>query len=105
MKKNYLSIISVVGFCFLAASGPVWAQAGSQGAIEAKEISKEEAAKKYPPPAGKTSYLPGTRAEGSEKEGFYRSPYSSKVFDCRKLKSGALILDTYARPPQVFARP
>src|SRR4051812_49702989 len=53
-------------------------------------VTPEEAAKKYPPPNGK-SYpngmdqqlltAPGTAAHS----GFIKSPYSSRVYDCRKI--------------------
>jgi hypothetical protein len=66
-----------------------------------KEITKEEAVKKYPPPNGK-SYPPGIPVATST-GGFMRSPYSSRIYDCRKLKHGALILDEGVN--KVFANP
>jgi|ERR1043166_4416169 hypothetical protein len=106
MKKNCLAIVSIIAFCFLASTSSLWAQAGTQGAIEAKEISKEEAAKKYP--AGKKGYmeaLPTYALSATSNGGFFKSPYSNKMYDCRKVKAGSLVLDTYAKPPQVFVVP
>ena len=106
MKNNYLRIILAVAFGLLALTSPVYAQSGTTNAVVAKEISKEEAAKKYPP--GPKGYLPGVpeySRSATSTAGFFKSPYSNKIYDCRELKSGALILDTYARPPKVFMKP
>lgn len=107
MKKNCLTIISITALCFLTSTGPIWAQAGTQGAIEAKEIPKEEAQKKYPPkgPKGYLEAMPMYSRSGTSNAGFFKSPYSSKMYDCRKVKAGSLVLDNYARPPQVFIVP
>jgi len=107
MKKNYLKVVSIIAFGFLILAAPMRVHAqGTGSAIEAKEISKEDAAKKYPP--GPKGYLPGVpeySRSATSSAGFFKSPYSNKIYDCRELKSGALILDTYARPPKVSMKP
>ena len=106
MKRNYLKIILAVAFGLVVLSAPVYAQSGTQNAVVAKEISKEDAAKKYPPgPKGYLPAVPEYSRSATSNAGFFKSPYSSKIYDCREVKSGALILDTYAKPPQVFVRP
>ena len=68
-----------------------YAQFTTANAVVPKPITPEEAAKKYPPPAGK-SYPMATSVPTST-GGFYRSPYSSKLYDCRKVGRKALVLD------------
>src|SRR5689334_9376514 len=104
--KKYSAILTaaVLGLFALGTIQPLRA-AGLDEAQPAVEISKEEAAKKYPPPAGK-SYpqgLPSFNANTSTGGGFFKSPYSSSVFDCRKVPTGALILDKSVN--KVFVRP
>jgi hypothetical protein len=106
MKIKFFTIVSAIVLGLLALSSPVRGQAGTQNAAVAKEISKEEAAKKYPPgPKGYLPAVPEYSRSATSNSGFFKSPYSSKMYDCRELKSGALVLDTYAKPPQVFVRP
>lgn len=102
MKTNYLKLILavVLGFSILSAPMRTWAQ-GTGNAVKAEVITPEDAAKKYPPPTPK-GYPPGIDADTGA-GGFYRSPYNSKVFDCRRKKRGTLILDTYAK--KVFVIP
>jgi hypothetical protein len=100
MKKQFLFLFTLVLMC---VSVPSIRAQGTAMAVEAKQITAADAAKKYPLPAGKKTYPEGIRAEGSEKDGFYRSPYDSKVFDCRKIGSGGLVVDIYAN--KVFVRP
>jgi hypothetical protein len=110
--KKYLSLISalvVAAFVFV----PVL-QVRAQDTRDAKDpkiISKEEAAKKYPLPPGK-SYPPGSDlalltggAGGGSTWGYIKSPYSSNVYDCRKGKAhvGDLILDESVN--KLFTRP
>jgi hypothetical protein len=97
--------------CFVL--GPLansWAQ-DTRNAKDPKIISQEEAAKKYPPPNGK-SYPAGADlavltggASGGSSWGYIKSPYSSNVYDCRKGKAhvGDLILDESVN--KVFMRP
>jgi hypothetical protein len=93
--KNYSTFIAVLvlGFFCAASVNTIYGQAtGTEHAIIPKEISKEDAAKKYPPPDGKE--YPRGIALPTSTGGFFRSPYSAKVYDGRKLKfKGALILD------------
>ena len=111
MKTYSRLVAALVLACF--AFGPLansWAQ-DTRNAKEPKIISKEEAAKKYPPPNGK-SYPPGSDltvltggATGGGSWGYIKSPSSSNVYDCRKGKAhvGDLILDESAN--KVFVRP
>ena len=106
MKNTYLGIVSAAAIALIAFNAPTYGQAGTTGAVVAKEITKEDAAKKYPP--GPKGYLPGIKEysrSATANAGFFRSPYSSKMYDCRSLKPGMFVLDSYARPPQVFVVP
>lgn len=98
MKTNYIRILSALVISLFVISATVRA---IDEPIEPKTVTKEEAAKKYPaPPKG---YPLGT-PYGSGTPGFFLSPYSNtKVFDCRNLPHGALILDKYAN--KIFVRP
>ena len=69
-------------------------------------ISKEEAAKKYPLPNGKS--YPMAISVPTSTGGFYQSPYRNEVYDCRKKScpqcgSGVLVLDAAAN--KVFRIP
>jgi len=100
--KNRIRIISaiVLGLFVLGTS----ISFAGDDAQPAKVISKEEAAKKYPPPNGKNFYPPGdANYNFSHKPGYVRSPYSSTIYDCAKLPKGALILDDHVN--KVFAKP
>ena len=111
MKTYSQLVAALVLGCF--ALGPLansWAQ-DTRNAKPAKIISKEEAAKKYPPPNGK-SYPSGSDlailsggATGGSTWGYIKSPYSGNVYDCRKGKArvGDLILDESVN--KVFVRP
>src|ERR1700730_5103118 len=71
------------------------------GAIVATPVTKEEAAKKYPLPAGK-SYPAGDR-DIHKPSGWVNSPYSRDVYDCSKIARGGLVLDTHVN--KLFTRP
>jgi hypothetical protein len=60
---------------------------------KAVEVSAEEAAKKYPLPKGKDYPSATPEAFTANTTGFMRSPYSSRIYDCRKVRRGALVLD------------
>jgi hypothetical protein len=100
--KKCLPFVSalVLGFFFLGSIETVRGL-GSTDALIPKEVTKEEAAKKYPPPNG-GSY-PAGQAMTTSTGGFFRSPYSSRTYDCRKVAKGALILDEGVN--KVFVRP
>jgi hypothetical protein len=103
MKTNYLRILCGValGFFVLDSINPIRA-AGTADATIPQEVSPADAAKKYPPDkSGK--YPDGFGTKDSSVAGFIQSPYSSRVYDCRKVKRGALILDTSVN--KVFVRP
>ena len=98
--KKYLNILSAIilglsGVTFIAtARGQL---DNTRDAAIPKVISPDEAAKKYPPPAGKKEYPPAVALPTSS-GGFYRSPWSSQVYNCTKKAcptcgGGALILD------------
>ena len=94
--KNYLKILLAVVVGLFVVSTSVRAMGEAE---DAKFITKEEAAKNYPPPKG--GYPIASRA-GTP--GYFTSPYSSsRVFNCTKIKNGGLVLDPYAK--QVFVRP
>jgi hypothetical protein len=71
------------------------------GAIVGTPITKEEAAKKYPLPAGK-SYPAGNR-DIHKPSGWVNSPYSRDVYDCSNIARGGLVLDTHVN--KLFTRP
>ena len=110
--KKYLGLGAALVLTFLTF-GPI-VQLRAQTSADAKPahvISKEEAAKKYPLPAGKSypmgsdlAYLSGG-ASGGSALGFIKSPYSSRVYDCRKSPAGpgALLVDDSVN--KVFVRP
>jgi hypothetical protein len=105
--RKYSAFISVIILAIFVA-GPISAlRAAGAGDIQMPvEVTPEEAAKKYPLPAGKKTYpdgIPAEFAQTSTGGGFFRSPYSSRVFDCRKVKSGVLLLDKSVN--KVFVRP
>lgn len=110
--KKYLGVIAALVVACLGFSPFVQLYAqDTSSAKDPKIITKEEAAKKYPPPNGK-SYPPGSDlavltggATGGSTWGYIKSPYSSNVYDCRKGKAhpGDLILDQSVN--KVFVRP
>ncbi|MEP6603050.1 MAG: hypothetical protein ABJB69_03790 [Spartobacteria bacterium] len=102
--KKYSAFLSAI-LLAIFVSAPLTAFAVGGDAQPPTEITAEDAAKKYPPPVGKKypEGLPSEIANTSTGGGFFRSPYSSRVFDCRKIKSGALLLDTSVN--KVFIRP
>lgn len=104
MKKYSVFISAIVLTILVGASIPSL-RAASTDILPPVEITPEEAAKKYPPPAGKNypEGLPSENANTSTGGGFFRSPYSSRLFDCRKVKGGALLLDKSVN--KVFVRP
>lgn len=110
--KKYLGLVSalVVAAVVFSPCLRVFAQ-DTRSAKDPKIISKEEAAKKYPPQNGKP-YPPGSDlavlsggATGGSTWGYIKSPYSSNVYDCRRGKAhvGDLILDESVN--KVFVRP
>jgi hypothetical protein len=98
MKKYWSFILAVVLGLSVLSSVPTMLAAGTGQALVPKEVSQEEAAKKYPPVKG--SYPAGIV---TETRGFCQSPYSSRVYDCRTVGHGALILDEGVK--KVFVRP
>jgi hypothetical protein len=101
--KKYLNVLSALilgAFCLLFV-GTASAQLESTANAKVPQvISKEEAAQKYPPPNGKS--YPAAVYVPTNTGGFYRSPYSNQIYDCRKnscpqcVMGVSLILDTTA---------
>jgi hypothetical protein len=73
-------------------------------AEKAVVVSPEDAAKKYPLPPGK-DYPAGINANthSATASGFVQSPYSARVYDCRHLGHGTLILDEPVK--KLFRKP
>jgi hypothetical protein len=94
--KKYLKILSAVVLSLFVVTTSVRA---IDEAVEAKQITKEEAEKNYPPPKG--GYPTAERGNSS---GFFISPYTAhKSFNCAKIPHGGYVLDPYAK--KVFVRP
>ena len=75
---------------------------GSSGAKMATPITKEDAAKKYPPP--KSGQYPMGERDPHKSSGVVNSPYPPRTeYDCSQIAHGALVLDT--RVNKVFVRP
>jgi hypothetical protein len=98
--KKYLSFISalMIGCFTLAPVARVHALGEAQKAVE---VTPEDAAKKYPMPNGK-DYPTGINT-ATTTGGFVQSPYSARVYDTRKMKHGALILDEGVN--KIFRKP
>jgi len=74
---------------------------GTAGSNVAKQITPEEAAKKYPAKNGK--YPMGER-DPHKPDGVVNSPYPPRTeFDCSNVPHGGLVLDTHVN--KVFVRP
>lgn len=99
--KKYSALLTALCLSVLAL-GTITPALGAGDAQIPKEISNEEAAKNYPPPKGKTTYPEGI-STSTTTGGFFQSPYSSRVYDCRKVKKKVLVLDESVN--KVFIRP
>ena len=74
---------------------------GASGTTMATPITKEEAAKKYPPKSGQ---YPAGERDPHKASGVITSPYPPHTeYDCSKINHGDLVLDT--RVNRVFLRP
>jgi hypothetical protein len=113
MKKTSVNIISgvVAGLFVLGTTvyaqgtdsriGSIARERGEHAAIEAQQISKADAEKKYPPRGG--SY-PTAQRDPHDPSGVVQSPYPPhERYDCSKVAHGALVLDTKVN--KVFVRP
>lgn len=99
MKTYYFRILSALVLGLFVLSTPL--RVSGQTPLTAVVVTPEDAAKKYPPPKG--GYPEGMATKTST-GGFFASPYSSsRVYDCRKIKKGAFVLDESAK--KVFVRP
>jgi hypothetical protein len=105
MKTKSLKIGSAIVIAFFAFSTGLYAQGVDtrigHAVIDATPITKADAEKKYPPPAG--GYPPGNR-DAHEASGLVSSPYPPyQKYECAKIAHGGLVLDIRAR--KVFVRP
>ena len=98
--KKYLALVSalLVASLTLAPLATVYALGEAEKAVE---VTPEDAAKTYPPPNG--GKYPEGIATKTTTGGFIQSPYSSRIYDCRKIKHGHLVLDDGAK--KIFIRP
>jgi hypothetical protein len=101
--KKYLSLVSalLVASFMLVTLTKLHALGEQPKAIV---VTPEDAAKKYPMPKG-TDYPVGINANkgSATASGFVQSPYSSRIYDARKMGHGALILDEGVN--KVFRKP
>lgn len=101
--NKYLALVSalLVTSLILAPLTKVYAMGEAQPAVV---VTPEDAAKKYPMPGGK-DYPVGINANthSATASGFVQSPYSSRIYDCRHLGHGTLILDEGAK--KLFRKP
>lgn len=117
MKTNLVKILSAVVAGLFVLGTNLYAQAGSRGsdsrigsigreraeagAIEAKPITKEEAAKKYPVKGGA---YPLAQRDPTHPSGVVTSPYPPHdKYNCSKVNHGGLVLDAHAN--KVFVYP
>jgi hypothetical protein len=108
MKKTSLKIISGVVAGLFVFGTTVYAQGidsrigQGQAVIEATAITKADAEKKYPPPAG--GYPTGQR-DPHDPSGLVISPYPPhQKYDCsKKVAHGGLVVDV--KTNKVFVRP
>ena len=117
MKTNLVKIILTVAAGLFVLGTTLYGQAGSRGtdsrigsigrerqesgAIEAKPITKEEAAKKYPVKGG--AYPLGQR-DPTHASGVVTSPYPPHdKYNCSKVNHGGLVVDEHAK--KVFVYP
>ena len=101
--KKYLAVVSALLVASLTLV-PLTKVYGLGEAQKAVEVTPEDAAKKYPMPKGQ-DYPAGISANkgSATSSGFVQSPYSSRIYDARKLGHGTLILDEGAK--KVFRKP
>ena len=101
--KKYLALLSalMVTSLILAPLSKVYAFGEAEPAVV---VTAEDAAKKYPLPPGK-DYPVGINANthSATASGFVQSPYSSRIYDCRHMGHGTLILDEGAK--KLFKKP
>ena len=101
--KKYLSLVSALSVAVLTLV-PLTKLHALGEEPKAVVISPEDAAKKYPLPKGQ-EYPVGVNANkgSATASGFVQSPYSSRIYDARKLGHGTLIVDEGAK--KVFRKP
>jgi len=102
--KKYLALVSALMVTSLTLAPLTKVYAVGEEAEKPVVVTPEDAAKKYPMPAGK-DYPVGINANthSATASGFVQSPYSARVYDCRHMGHGTLILDEGAK--KVFKKP
>jgi hypothetical protein len=107
MKMKSLKTISTVAASVFVLGTTLYAQGidsrigQGHAVIEATAITKADAEKKYPPPAG--GYPTGQR-DPHEAAGLVVSPYPPhQKYDCSKVAHGGLVVDVKVN--KVFVRP
>src|SRR5436305_7918395 len=102
--KKYLALLSALMVTSFTLAPLTRVYAVGEEPQKAVVVSPEEAAKKYPMPGGK-DYPAGINANShsATSSGFVQSPYSSRIYDCRKLGHGTLILDEPVK--KLFRKP
>lgn len=98
--KKYLALVLalLVTSLTLAPLTRVYALGEAENAVQ---VTPEDAAKKYPLPKGKDYPLGIYTATSTG--GFLQSPYSSRIYDVRKVNHGALLLDEGTK--KLFRKP
>src|SRR6266446_6681519 len=102
MKTNSLKIISTVAVGLFVVGTTLQAQGidsrTARPPIEAKQISKIEAEKKYPPSKG-GAYPVAERdphTSGQQSASIFTSPYPPhQAYDCTKVPRGGLVSDLH----------
>ena len=113
MKMKSLKILPAITIALGVLSTSLYAQGtdsrigsiarerGEKAALEGTPITKSDAEKKYPPPAG--GYPAGQR-DPHESSGLMSSPYPPhQKYDCSKVAHGGLVVDV--KTNKVFVRP
>ena len=102
--KKCLALASALLFVSLVLAPLTKVYAVGEEPQKAVVVTPEDAAKKYPLPAGK-DYPPGINANthSATSSGFVQSPYSSRIYDCRHMGHGTLILDEGVK--KLFRKP
>jgi hypothetical protein len=105
MKMKSLKIVSALVLGVFVLGTNLYAQGmdtrTTKPIMTGEAITKEDAQKKYPPPA--SGYPRGTR-DAHDPSGVVASPYSpNQKYDCSKINHGGLVVDV--RTKKVFVYP
>jgi len=105
MKMKSLKIVSAVVLGVFVLGTTLYAQGmdtrTTKPVMTGEAITKEDAQKKYPPPA--SGYPRGSR-DAHDASGVVASPYPpNQKYDCSKINHGGLVVDV--RTKKVFVYP